>query len=90
MLEDPNIRDLIAWSADGEGFLMSPSADFAKVLSSVPPASPIVPRPEADPHPGNTSSTPMYHPLSGSSICTDSTKVSDLPVRSACDVQAWY
>ena len=33
MLEDTSIRDLIVWAADGEGFLMSPSADFGKVLS---------------------------------------------------------
>ena len=35
MLEDPTIHELIAWSADGEGFLMSPSAEFAKVLAYV-------------------------------------------------------
>ncbi|KAF7542889.1 hypothetical protein G7046_g10095 [Stylonectria norvegica] len=33
MLEDPNIQHLIAWSASAESFVMSPSADFSKVLS---------------------------------------------------------
>ncbi|KAK2671866.1 Heat shock factor (HSF)-type, DNA-binding [Fusarium oxysporum f. sp. vasinfectum] len=33
MLEDPNIQHLISWSASAESFVMSPSADFSKVLS---------------------------------------------------------
>jgi hypothetical protein len=33
MLEDPNIQHLISWSASAESFIMSPSADFSKVLS---------------------------------------------------------
>jgi hypothetical protein len=35
MLEDPNIQHLISWSASAESFVMSPSADFSKVLSCV-------------------------------------------------------
>lgn len=35
MLEDPNIQHLISWSASSESFVMSPSADFSKVLSYV-------------------------------------------------------
>ncbi|KAL8837611.1 MAG: hypothetical protein Q9170_002454 [Blastenia crenularia] len=33
MLEDSNIRNLISWSSNNESFVMSPSADFSKVLS---------------------------------------------------------
>ncbi|KAI0163206.1 HSF-type DNA-binding-domain-containing protein [Pestalotiopsis sp. NC0098] len=33
MLEDPNIQHLISWSQSQESFVMSPSADFAKVLA---------------------------------------------------------
>ncbi|KAI9158667.1 Transcription factor SFL1 [Paramyrothecium foliicola] len=33
MLEDPSIQHLISWSASAESFVMSPSADFSKVLS---------------------------------------------------------
>ncbi|KEY64996.1 hypothetical protein S7711_09557 [Stachybotrys chartarum IBT 7711] len=33
MLEDPNIQHLISWTASAESFVMSPSADFSKVLS---------------------------------------------------------
>ncbi|KAF7535398.1 hypothetical protein G7Z17_g13209 [Cylindrodendrum hubeiense] len=35
MLEDPNIQHLISWSASAESFVMSPSADFSKVLSQL-------------------------------------------------------
>ncbi|EHL00600.1 hypothetical protein M7I_3486 [Glarea lozoyensis 74030] len=37
MLEDPNIQNLISWSNSAESFVMSPSNDFSKVLSSVLP-----------------------------------------------------
>ncbi|KAK1639692.1 HSF-type DNA-binding-domain-containing protein [Colletotrichum phormii] len=33
MLEDPSIQHLISWSASAESFVMSPSADFSKVLA---------------------------------------------------------
>ncbi|KAG5938316.1 hypothetical protein E4U53_008033 [Claviceps sorghi] len=33
MLEDPKIQHLISWSANEESFVMSPTADFSKVLS---------------------------------------------------------
>ncbi|PHH91309.1 hypothetical protein CDD83_1013 [Cordyceps sp. RAO-2017] len=33
MLEDSSIQHLISWSANAESFVMSPSADFSKVLS---------------------------------------------------------
>ncbi|TDZ23212.1 Transcription factor SFL1 [Colletotrichum sidae] len=33
MLEDPGIQHLISWSASAESFVMSPSADFSKVLA---------------------------------------------------------
>ncbi|CAD6574888.1 MAG: hypothetical protein ASARMPRED_006964 [Alectoria sarmentosa] len=33
MLEDPTIANLISWSPNNESFVMSPSADFSKVLS---------------------------------------------------------
>ncbi|KAI9793184.1 MAG: hypothetical protein M1816_000604 [Peltula sp. TS41687] len=33
MLEDPNIQHLISWSTSNESFVMSPSSEFAKVLS---------------------------------------------------------
>ncbi|OQO07950.1 hypothetical protein B0A48_06742 [Cryoendolithus antarcticus] len=33
MLEDPSISDLIAWSSTNESFVMSPSAEFSKVLA---------------------------------------------------------
>ncbi|MCJ1277632.1 hypothetical protein MMC21_005446 [Puttea exsequens] len=33
MLEDPSISNLISWSGNNESFVMSPSADFSKVLS---------------------------------------------------------
>jgi hypothetical protein len=33
MLEDPSIQHLISWSANAESFVMSPTADFSKVLS---------------------------------------------------------
>ncbi|OAQ80347.1 heat shock transcription factor [Purpureocillium lilacinum] len=33
MLEDNSIQHLISWSANAESFVMSPSADFSKVLS---------------------------------------------------------
>ncbi|CAG9979191.1 unnamed protein product [Clonostachys byssicola] len=33
MLEDQNIRHLIAWSSTADSFVMSPSPDFSKVLS---------------------------------------------------------
>ncbi|KAJ0286238.1 hypothetical protein Brms1b_002365 [Colletotrichum noveboracense] len=35
MLEDPSIQHLISWSASAESFVMSPSADFSKVLAYV-------------------------------------------------------
>lgn len=35
MLEDPNIQNLISWSNNNESFVMSPSAEFSKVLASV-------------------------------------------------------
>ncbi|RCI14176.1 hypothetical protein L249_6073 [Ophiocordyceps polyrhachis-furcata BCC 54312] len=35
MLEDSSIQHLISWSANAESFVMSPSADFSKVLSCV-------------------------------------------------------
>ncbi|KAF2432825.1 hypothetical protein EJ08DRAFT_584967 [Tothia fuscella] len=34
MLEDPNIQHLISWSQTQESFVMSPSTEFSKVLSS--------------------------------------------------------
>jgi hypothetical protein len=40
MLEDPNIQHLISWSASAESFIMSPSADFSKVLSYASAPSP--------------------------------------------------
>ncbi|TQN66322.1 Transcription factor SFL1 [Colletotrichum shisoi] len=33
MLEDPSIQHLISWSASAESFVMSPTADFSKVLA---------------------------------------------------------
>lgn len=33
MLEDSSIQHLISWSATAESFVMSPTADFSKVLS---------------------------------------------------------
>jgi len=33
MLEDPGITHLIAWSPNGDSFVMSPSHDFSKVLA---------------------------------------------------------
>lgn len=33
MLEDSTIQHLISWSATAESFVMSPTADFSKVLS---------------------------------------------------------
>ena len=33
MLEDSSIQNLISWSSNNESFVMSPSADFSKVLS---------------------------------------------------------
>ncbi|PMB69845.1 Transcription factor SFL1 [Beauveria bassiana] len=33
MLEDSQIQHLISWSATAESFVMSPTADFSKVLS---------------------------------------------------------
>ncbi|KAI9895063.1 MAG: hypothetical protein M1814_000288 [Vezdaea aestivalis] len=33
MLEDPNIQHLISWSSSNEGFVMSPSNEFSKVLA---------------------------------------------------------
>jgi hypothetical protein len=33
MLEDSSISKLIAWADNGESFVMSPTADFSKVLS---------------------------------------------------------
>lgn len=33
MLEDPSIQNLISWSNNNESFVMSPSADFSKVLA---------------------------------------------------------
>ena len=35
MLEDQSIQHLISWSNTNESFLMSPSSEFSKVLSSV-------------------------------------------------------
>lgn len=35
MLEDSKIQHLISWSANAESFVMSPTADFSKVLSYV-------------------------------------------------------
>ncbi|GJD01835.1 flocculation suppression protein [Colletotrichum higginsianum] len=35
MLEDPSIQHLISWSASAESFVMSPTADFSKVLACV-------------------------------------------------------
>ncbi|KAJ4339699.1 Flocculation suppression protein [Ascochyta clinopodiicola] len=34
MLEDPSIQHLISWSSTNESFVMSPSSEFSKVLSS--------------------------------------------------------
>ncbi|KAF2263774.1 hypothetical protein CC78DRAFT_266944 [Lojkania enalia] len=34
MLEDQSIQHLISWSSTGESFVMSPSSEFSKVLSS--------------------------------------------------------
>ncbi|KAI4127898.1 MAG: hypothetical protein LQ338_002983 [Usnochroma carphineum] len=33
MLEDPSIQNLISWSSNNESFVMSPSAEFSKVLA---------------------------------------------------------
>lgn len=44
MLEDPSISNLISWSNNNESFVMSPSADFSKVLSSVLPLYPTIHR----------------------------------------------
>ncbi|KAL8723772.1 MAG: hypothetical protein Q9225_000067 [Loekoesia sp. 1 TL-2023] len=35
MLEDSSIQNLISWSSNNESFVMSPSAEFSKVLSDV-------------------------------------------------------
>jgi hypothetical protein len=37
MLEDQSIQHLISWSSTNESFVMSPSSEFSKVLSYVPP-----------------------------------------------------
>lgn len=78
MLEDQTIQHLITWSSSNDSFLISPSAEFSKVLAYVVVQDYYL-RTWIYGVLARISNIPTYPPLSDSSTCTVSTKVHNPP-----------